>query len=154
MRSSEMTNQARIQAVLFDVGGTLLVVKPSVGSVYAERAAAHGFQVMPEEIQRNFKAAWKQSIERSRARGYLCSDEILREEWFEIVRSTFRDAVPPTRIRALFDDLYERFASPSAWALVPWARETLEYLRGRGLRMGIVSNWDSRLPRMLEELEI
>lgn len=149
-----MIDPGKIQAVLFDVGGTLLVVKPSVGAVYSETAAAHGFRVNPGDVQQNFKAAWKKSLERSRARGYRCSDEILRQEWFEIVQSTFRDAVPSSRIRALFDDLYDRFASPGAWALAPWARETLEYLRGRGLRLGILSNWDSRLPRMLEELDI
>jgi len=149
-----MANDRSIQAVLFDVGGTLLVVKPSVGAVYAETAAAHGFEVKPEEIQRRFKTAWKQSLERSQARNYLCSDEILRQEWFEIVRCTFEQVVPAPCIHSLFEDLYERFSSPGAWSLAPWARSSLAYLKGRGLRLGILSNWDSRLPRMLQDLNI
>jgi putative hydrolase of the HAD superfamily len=143
-----------IDAVLFDAGGTILRVKPSVEAVYSETAALHGFRVAPESILRNFRGAWKRSIERSRARDFRSSDAILREEWFEIVKETFGDSVPGSRIRALFDDLYERFVSASVWSLAPGTRESLHHLRERGIRLGILSNWDSRLRKMLAEIGI
>lgn len=147
-----MIPQPQIQTVLFDVGGTLLRVHPSVGDVYSAVAAEHGFSVASDLIQRGFRVAWKRSLERSRLRCFRTSDRILRGEWFEIVRETFGESIPAGSLPALFEDLYERFASAKTWRLVPGIRETLQYLRGIGVRLGILSNWDSRLERMLAEL--
>jgi putative hydrolase of the HAD superfamily len=149
-----MTPPRRIQTVLFDVGGTLLRAQPSVSAVYSAVAAEHGFSVLPGNIEGEFRAAWRRSVERSRARGYRTSDEILREEWLKIVRETFGESVPPASLPSLFEDLYERFASARTWQIVPGVRETLRYLRGAGVRLGVLSNWDSRLERMLHELEL
>lgn len=149
-----MRGPRAIDAVLFDAGGTILRVKPSVEAVYSDTAALHGFRVEPSAILRNFKSAWKRSLERSKARDYRSNDDILREEWFEIVKETFGESIPGTRIRALFDDLYERFISSSAWSLAPGTRESIRYLREEGVRLGILSNWDSRLRKMLAQLEI
>ena len=104
-----------IRTVLFDVGGTLLRVRPSVGTVYAGAARDHGFEVSVEDLDRNFRAAWRRSAARGRSRGYSCSDEILRDEWYTVVCETFRDAVPAERMPALFEDLYDRFASAEAF---------------------------------------
>lgn len=141
-----------IDAVLFDIGGTLLRVEPSVGAVYSRVAREHGFVVEPERIQAGFRGAWTRSLERARRRGYRVSDDILRAEWLEIVADTFGDVVPQDRIAALFRDLYERFISAEVWSLVPGVRESLSYLRGEGLRIGVLSNWDSRLSPLLQEL--
>jgi FMN phosphatase YigB (HAD superfamily) len=45
---------APLEVVFFDVGGTLVRVEPSVGSVYARFAHAHGFELDPAAIQRAF----------------------------------------------------------------------------------------------------
>jgi putative hydrolase of the HAD superfamily len=141
-----------IRAVLFDAGGTILRVNPSVEVVYVETAAAHGVEARPDAIRQGFRAAWRKSLERSRERGYRTSDEILRAEWFEIVRDTFGESAPASRIGPLFEDLYERFVSARAWSLAPGTREAVAFLRERGIRVGILSNWDSRLRRMLREM--
>jgi putative hydrolase of the HAD superfamily len=143
-----------VRAVFFDAGGTILRVNPSVEVVYAEAAARHGFPVERASLRSAFAAAWKRSLERGRARGHRATDEILRSEWFEIVRETFGAAVPATGIGPLFADLYERFISANAWTLVPGIRETFAHLRERGVRLGILSNWDSRFRRMLADLEL
>ena len=145
---------AAVRAVLFDVGGTLLHVHPSVGGVYSATAAEHGICVTADHVERGFRGAWKRSLERSCARGYRTSDTILREEWFKIVSDTFGASVPEHKLDGLFEDLYERFVSADAWNLVPGIGETFDYLRCRGIRLGILSNWDSRLPRLLKDLQI
>ncbi|MBI4605768.1 MAG: HAD-IA family hydrolase [Planctomycetes bacterium] len=147
-----MRSDPTIDTVLFDVGGTILRVQPSVGEIYAERAAAHGQAVPPAEVTRRFRTAWKHSVERSRARGYRTSDEILRREWLAIVRETFGELVDPAGVPRLFEDLYACFISARAWVVVPGVRETLAHLRSRGLRLGVLSNWDSRLRPLLAEL--
>lgn len=143
-----------LDVVLFDVGGTILRVSPSVGEVYARAARDHGFEIDSEAVNQGFRIAWRRSFERSQARGYRTSDAILRAEWFEIVRDTFGESIPAASIRPLFEDIYDRFVSPGPWELVVGVRETLEYLRGEGVRLGVLSNWDSRLEPMLEELRL
>jgi putative hydrolase of the HAD superfamily len=49
------------------------------------------------------------------------------------------------RFITFFEDLYHRFAHPDHWRLFPDARPVLRGLKKQGLRVGIVSNWDSRL---------
>ena len=76
-----------IRFVYFDCGGTLLTVRPSVGSIYSLRAVAHGFSVEADLLDERFRQAWKDSKERARQRNYVCSDEVLHGEWLQIGRA-------------------------------------------------------------------
>ena len=145
-------NRAEIQFVYFDCGGTLLRVLPSVGTVYSNRAAEHGFRVEADLLDRQFLQAWNDSKERARARGYACSDEILRDEWRRIVTDTFGDTISSEAMGEVFEDLYLYFVEPSAWTLDPGIRPLLDRLRRQGFRLGILSNWDRRLRWTLEKL--
>ncbi len=133
-----------IEAVTFDVGGTLLQPWPSVGHVYAEVAARHGYEVKPEALNRQFAAAWQAK------KGFDHS----REAWRALVDQTFTGLVKPSPSQALFDELYRRFESPAAWRVFADARPALEQLRRRGLKLGVVSNWDERLRPLLEQLDL
>ena len=148
------SSSSGVRVVFFDVGGTILRVQPSVGEVYARAASDHGHRVDASTLDERFRHAWQESLVRSRARGHRCSDQTLRDSWFRIVSRTFDDSVPASELPALFDDIYERFVSPHAWTVVPGARDTFEMLRERGLRLGILSNWDSRLRVTLQRLEL
>jgi putative hydrolase of the HAD superfamily len=53
---------------------------------------------------------------------------------------------------ALFEALWSAFASPAAWETLPGAQEALSALRDAGLRCAVVSNFDGRLPALLEGL--
>jgi len=141
-----------VRVVLFDIGGTTLRVRSSVGEVYAAAARDHGFEVDAGRLQQRFGRAWGASLERSRRRGYRCSRELLRGEWLRIVGDTFGAAIPEGALRPLFDDLYERFVTPDAWDLAPGALDALRYLQGLGLRLGVLSNWDVRLRETLAGL--
>ena len=134
-----------IQAVTFDAGGTLLEPWPSVGHVYSDVAARHGRgDISPELLNRRFADAWraKQNFEHTRA------------DWRRLVDQTFAGlfAEPPTP--ALFDALYHRFTEPDAWRVFEDVFSTLAALRRRGLKLGIVSNWDERLRPMLDDLRL
>ncbi len=144
----------QIRTVYFDVGGTILTAYPSVGEIYARSARPKGFRVDPLAIDRNFKAAWKQSQARRQAEGYICDDATLRAEWLRVVKGSFADLVPPAVVEEIFDDLYERFCLPDAWKVAAGAVETFEELACRGVRLGILSNWDSRLEETLRRLGI
>ncbi len=53
--------------------------------------------------------------------------------------------------RAL-ERIRDEFLAPEAWMVFPDVRPALDELRRDGARLAVVSNWDSRLPRVLEML--
>ena len=103
-----MGNPGDIQAVTFDVGGTLIEPWPSVGHVYAEVAARHGAgQLDVDLLNRRFATAWK-------ARPGF--DHAV-EDWSAIVDETFAGLIADIPSRTFFPDLYERFAQADAWRI-------------------------------------
>jgi REG-2-like HAD superfamily hydrolase len=138
-----------LKVVFFDVGGTILRVEPSVGHIYSEAVEELGFDVAPQEVNGRFRGAWKKSLMRRRDEDYVCSDEILRREWAQVVIDTFEGLVPRASALKAFDGLFDRFCNPDAWQLAPAAKETFQAL-GERVPLGILSNWDSRLEPTLE----
>ena len=131
---------AEIKAVTFDVGGTLIEPWPSVGHIYADVAQAHGHRFDPEELNQRFRSAWKakQNFRHSRA------------DWLTLVRATFGMA----ECEKFFPELYLHFASAKVWRVFDDVRPALLRLRGEGLKLGVISNWDERLRPLLDQLEL
>ena len=146
--------ESSLRAVFFDAGGTILHVRSSVGEVYAAAAERWGCRADPGEVGRGFRRAWKRSLLRRELAKYKASDDILRAEWKRVVIETFDEKIPAAVIDRLFEELYDHFSGPEPWLVAEGARETLAALKKEGLSLGILSNWDSRLPGCLKELGI
>ncbi len=134
-----------IQAVTFDVGGTLIEPWPSVGHIYASVAARHGrADLDPRRLTGQFGAAWKSKT----------SFDYSLDSWRELVEQTFAGAIPPERLDALFGDIYARFEQPDAWRIFDDVLPALAALRSAGFKLGVISNWDGRLRPLLERLDL
>jgi putative hydrolase of the HAD superfamily len=140
------------RAVFFDVGETLVHVHPSVGEVYARVAKRHGVVADPAAVQQRFNAAWS-SMVASVPRGANRYRVFPGGEigwWREVVRCSFAgmgfDPQPH------FQEFFDAFSGGQAWRQYPEASAVLDDLAARGLRLGVISNWDSRLPALLEAL--
>jgi putative hydrolase of the HAD superfamily len=135
----------KIKAVTFDVGGTLIEPWPSVGHVYAEVAARHGHKIFSvEQLDARFKAAW-------RARRNF---EYARQDWAALVDEVFGNATGNPPGGKFFPELYERFAEPDAWRIFDDVEPMLQVLASRGVRLGVISNWDERLRGLLRRLRL
>jgi putative hydrolase of the HAD superfamily len=133
-----------VEAVTFDVGGTLIEPFPSVGHVYCEVAAAHGVSGFgPEALNQKFKRIWST----------LQHFNYTREEWKGLVDRVFEEAAElPSQ--TFFEALYARFADPEAWRIYEDVQPALEELSARGVPMGLISNWDERLHPLLRSLRL
>lgn len=132
-----------IDAVSFDVGGTLIAPWPSVGHVYAEVAQEHSLPAFsPEALNLRFHTAWKDQA------GFDYS----RNAWLGVVKQTFHNLCPAEQVETFFPRLYARFTEPRCWTIYSDVLPTLESLRRRGLKLGILSNWDERLGPLLGAL--
>jgi len=134
-----------ISAVTFDVGGTLIEVCPSVGHVYAEVAARHGVRnLSAKSLDRRFTAAWRAANSFSHS----------RSDWAALVDATFRGLTERPPSQTFFPELYDRFSAPDAWRVYEDVVPMLEALAARGLKLGVISNWDERLRPLLDRLKL
>jgi len=144
----------KVRAVLFDAGDTLFRVRGSVGEIYATVAARHGVAVAAPAIEQSFRAAFR----RMPPLAFPDAPEAALPQreyawWKELVATVFCDA-RVAEFDAFFADLFAHFARSDAWELFPDTEPALSTLRARGLRLGIVSNFDGRLTRICEGLGI
>ena len=151
-----MGEARRILGVVFDAVGTLLLLREPVGETYARLAAAHDVTLPPGRLDEAFTrvlAEAKPNVHPGVTLAVAAERE--RGWWRERVRETFRAADGMARFDdfdAFFARLWAHYAEASAWRLASGARPCLDALSARGLRLGVLSNFDQRLRRLLTSL--
>ncbi|XP_024401029.1 uncharacterized protein [Physcomitrium patens] len=131
-------------ALLLDVGGTLLETAQPVPEVYARIGAKHGVKTAPANIKKGFKKAFAEPW-----------PERLRYEGDG--RPFWRYAVATATgcsDEKYFEELYQHFARGDAWKIASGAPEALRRLHNAGVKLAVVSNFDSRLRPVLRDLQI
>jgi putative hydrolase of the HAD superfamily len=145
---------AVIRFVYFDAGGTLIAPTPSVGAVYAEAGVPHGLEAGPDEIEQAFRESWPDHIaELGKKQLTLAPDEKTNQDWWRPLVFRVLDHVSFEGDREIvFQACYEAFDSVEAWRIHEDVPATLSAFNDAGTPMGVLSNWDHRLPALLEEL--
>lgn len=149
-----MANTAAPRGLLIDAMGTLIGLRRSVGSTYAELAAAHGVEVQASAINAVFPRLFRQAP--ALAFPGLAGEALLQAErdwWGERIVDTLRacghDAPLPA---GLVPALFEHFAGPAPWCVYADVLPHLQRWRARGIRLAVVSNFDQRLHGLLDAL--
>lgn len=144
-----------IRAVTFDVTHTLIHC-PRLGEIYAEVLGRHGISVPAPEAGRLVRLVWQElACAADPARDRFTSHPEGPQGWWKrfLERLCEHLEVPaPSRFAAA--ELFARFARAEAWEVYPDVEATLGALRARGLRLGVISNWDPRLPDVLDRLDL
>lgn len=143
----------KYKAVFFDAGGTLLHPYPSVGEIYAEVGKRYGSKAPASQLEHSFREVWLKHDGLNRLQGEI-SEKIERNFWKTLVKEVFDASGGVNDFDAFFHELYDLFARPEVWRLYPDVEELLIHLKKQGKKMGIVSNWDSRLFHICEGLEL
>ena len=141
-----------IKAVFFDAGNTLLMPHPSVEEVCVEVLAGRGYQRSLDEVRLGLERAESYYEER-----YWSDDTFWASEteaaamWSEMYGLAMAEVGVETSA-VLGRLLYDEFGRGDRWALYPDVLPAVEKLHAAGMRMGIVSNWDARLPGLCHHL--
>ncbi len=145
----------RYATILFDVGETLLHV-PEPAPMYREVLAHCGRSLPITEVE-SILAAVRQTMD-EQIPTWVGDDLTLDCAASSRRRALHVDTILSlagvsdcTAARARFFDLY---IGTEFFTLYPDVLEVLERLRSAGYRLGIVSNWESRLPELCSAHEI
>src|SRR5438105_4464259 len=138
-----------IRAVFFDVGGTLAYPHPSFHGVIARVLREHGVQVTAEQVATVEPAVW-QAIDDYWAGGgnFTRSDAESRQFWYWVY-ATFLRLLGTDEPGDLPQRLYTEFIKHDTYRLYADSLPALRALHDRGLRLGVISNWEEWLEQLL-----
>ena len=144
----------RPRLITFDVTGTLLMTK--LEEHYVDIGSQHGLSVDAGKLARSFKNSFhKLSVEHPI---YGKHTGIGWENWWrKIVHHVFKDQhsyVSDATLDKVANSLIRCYGTSMCWHKYPGTIELLEYLRKKGLIMGVISNFDERLEAILEDTRI
>ena len=146
-----------ISTVLFDAAGTLIYLPRTVGDHYREVALRFGVALSADGLDHAFRTQWKTMPTRPSSARPRPDDD--KGWWRDLVRRVIDHTLPPTQrhvlpFEAYFEAVYAHFAEPGVWFAYPEVTEVLADLKSRGLKLGVVSNFDRRLRAVLDHLDL
>lgn len=145
----------RYRAVFLDAQGTLLQAHPAVSVLYADVCRNYGRETSPAEIARAVGEIWAElKGSMNPFATYDTSDEATRNWWDNFNSKLYWQLGMSGNLDGFLGALWDTFGRPENWRLFPDAEEVLVELRDRGYRLGMVSNWDSRLINICDSLGI
>jgi len=135
-----------LAAVFLDAGDTLLAPTPSFEGRFIAVARAEGVELAEAAVAAAFAAAARRAVwptdwtDPATQREFWCGHytDILGELRYEGDRA------------ALADRMFEAFSDPAAYKLFDDVRPALDALAGRGLKLGVISNFEPWLATVLE----
>jgi putative hydrolase of the HAD superfamily len=125
-----------LQTVVFDAAWTLIRPEPRFTKVYVAAGERHGVSLSEAQVGKRFSKHFTE----------ICWDNTgeadQRVIWKEVIAKIFVELESTTQ---LFDELWQHYSQPSAWAVYDDVRPTWEGLDRRGIRYVVGSNFDERL---------
>lgn len=142
-----------IRAVFLDIGDTVMRPNPSWEALYAIAFAEFGVEVEIGDLHDALRRAYHHGGWGMEG-GFEPNEETSYQRTVEIdARAVAELGIDPMP-DAFYRRLSELFMVTSHWHVFPDAYGAIADLRGRGLRIGAVSNWVWSLPELLHALDL
>lgn len=153
-----MTGSATTPTICFDATGTLIEAIQPVGETYHRFALEFGVDLPAWRLDDAFRRILRHAPVRG-LEGTSFEERRAHEIqwWFERIRQTFQATDSTARFddfRAFAQALFDFYAGAGAWRARPGMPALLAQLRDQGARLYVVSNFDHRLPQILEVLDL
>lgn len=142
-----------LRAVFFDVGNTLLTPYPSVSQVCREVLAEQGHQRDLASIDSIMPLVDQYYEDRYREDDTFWTDEARTSAvWVGMYSLLCRRLGVEADAECIARRVYDEFGRHERWQAFRDVTPALDRLKERGLLVGLISNWDRRLERLIEGL--
>jgi putative hydrolase of the HAD superfamily len=154
----QLTADALPKVIFLDAMGTLFELKNTVGEIYQQYADKYGVKADPQAIEQAFIHSFKSAAPLAFSRQELF--EIKQQEfdwWKQVVSVTFTQLGLLANFddfNAFFSEIYHYFGTGEPWCIFPDTIDSLTRWSDRGIELGIISNFDSRLLEVLNFLDL
>lgn len=144
-----------IKAITFDARGTLVKVRRPVGESYAAIARRHGADLPVAVIEDAFRSVFP-SMPPLAFPPMSESELHAREQqwWRTLVQRVVEKAGSVDDFDSFFRDLYAVYKGAEAWKPYREAASVLCLLRSSRFKLGLISNFDSRIEEILVALNL
>ena len=146
-----------VRAIFFDAGETLLYPHPSFAEVFSEVLRDEGHPVDPARVQEvvtAYSQRFTDSVVSGEGKLWSTSSDRSRAMWRGIYDGFLTAVGVHDDHEHLFEALYTRFTDLATYRLHPDALPVLERLRKSEVALGLISNFEDWLERLLEALEV
>ena len=146
----------RHRLITFDIFNTIIRVRESPGKHYARVANAHGLAVEGSCLDDVYGPTWRDMKKEFPIYG-IAQDMTAEYWWRTFILRLFAAAdysVDNHFLNKIATFLYHDFVKPQYWEILPHSVPILEKLKQNGIKVGVISNFDVRLPKVLEGLEL
>ena len=135
-----------VQVVLFDAVGTVIYPQPSIADAYVNIGSRFIEDLDRDEVLRRFKSVFSSVFSAENAQSPVTESSTV-ESWRLVVEETFPEFDDADD--GLFQQLWDHFADSRSWGVYDDVAECFTRLRSQGMQIGIASNFDSRLERIV-----
>jgi len=145
----QSAHSKEVRCLFFDAVGTLIYPARSVGETYSQIGEQFGFQAYAETLDAAFRQVFRVTDP-----PMPVQDD--RDWWRTLVEATFVQAevsgASGSGFDSCFDALFGYYAEGAAWRVYVEVDQVLRDMKGRGLDLWVLSNFDGRLVSILEDL--
>lgn len=135
--------------VFFDVGDTLIFARRTLHEQVVRICREAG-----RDVDTIFLRHTAAEFARSVPRATSVDQQAYEAWWRQMYRHLLKVVEYPGALDEAEDELWAAWRNGTGVRLFPDTRQALDRLRGAGVRMGVVSNWDDSFETILERLEI
>lgn len=146
------------KVIFFDAMGTLFDLKSSVGEVYRQHALKYDVEVDEKLLNQ----AFMQSFKSAPPLAFITAElEVIKQQefawWRSVVAATFSQMGLLEKFSDFTDffaEIYLYFSTKDPWYIFPDTINSLKKWRDLGVQLGVISNFDSRLIKVLNILNL
>ena len=144
--------------IFLDAVGTLFGVRGSVGEIYQQFAIQWGIDVCPTTVNKAFFQSFKAAPPMAFPGVQPAKIPELEFEWWcDIAAETYKKVGVFDQFsdfRKFFAELYDYFTTAAPWFVYPDVKPALTQWREKGIKLAVLSNFDSRLYPVLAALKL
>jgi putative hydrolase of the HAD superfamily len=143
-----------IEVVFFDAGETILHPHPSFAELFAATCHQHGIEMEPNDVALAQERLAPHLLEIGDESG-IQNPSLSRDASFRFWTYLYRRLLQELDLdESLATELYRVFSDSRSYRLFDDVKPALEKLEDLGLRLGLISNFEGWLEKLLVELEI